>query len=551
MKDFIILKFFDLFAGLFKLMGVDYNHFRLIIQTKLNLDRRRVPSMMRNMKVNPKKDQNLFARSFFFYIFMGLMLGGMATVSTLYDLFLGETIFYTMMSLMLTNVFILEFSIDIFDVSDRDILYPLPISQKTVNLAKNVHIMLYMLAITFAFTLPYSILLGILKNIPIALVTMVTSILLLLFIFFIASILFGFLIRKFSGEKLKDIVNWVQIVMMLGAFLGFQLFNQVYSSTMLKSGLEGIREVIYFFPPSWFATIPSLLETSSFNLKNILFASLTILLSVAGYLAYIKLIAPAFERNLYKLTITEKSITKVKPPRAMKYSSLFKSNLVKSFYEFSIIMLSRERKLKQAIYPLLVMGIFFPLLTIYRSVSDENFLYADSKLYLFLYYLVMMVIPLSVYVRYSDSFKSAWIYRFLPIKNPGDIIKAAQFAIFFTFQLPVVLLASIIFLVVWKFTIIPHILAFILASIIIQLIYQKFTDHIMPFSQELKTAQTTAFRQGSYFLTILVFIPILVGVHLLATLFPNAIYLYIVLQVLTVYLLYRNHFNISWDEIKG
>jgi len=94
-------------------------------------------------------------------------------------------------------------------------------------------------------------------------------------------------------------------------------------------------------------------------------------------------------------------------------------------------------------------------------------------------------------------------------------------------------------------------LAFFLASILIQLIYQNFTDNIMPFSQELKTAQSTAFRQGSYFLTIFVFVPLLGGLHFAATLFSSGIFIYLIIQAVVIYLLYRNHFKISWQEIDG
>lgn len=549
MKDFLILKFFDLFSILFNKLGVDYLQLRLLLRLKFNLDRRRTPSVMRNMKLNLKKDRNLFAQSFIFYIIIGFMLGVMALVPTLENVFLGETVFFTMLLMMLTNLFILEFSIDIFDVSDRDILYPLPINQRTVNLAKNIHIMLYMLAITVAFTLPYTIALGFLKSIPIAFATLFGTFIALLFTFFFASLLFGIMIKKFSGEKLKDMVNGVQIFVMLIVFLGFQIFNQLYASVMLESGLSGMKSVIYFFPPAWFATIPSLFEASTCTIKNIIFAVLTVVLSVAGYLAYLKLIAPSFERNLYKLTITEKSVKKRKPPRAMRFSSLFKSQTVKAMYEFSVLMFSRERKLKQAIYPLLVMGLFFPALMVFNSVSNADFDPSGSKQYFFIYYLVMMVIPLTIYTRFSDSYKAAWIFRFLPVKNPGDAIKGAQMAIFFSFQLPVIFLASMIFLITWKFTIIPDILAFAISSILIQLIYQNFTDNIIPFSQEFKTGQSSAFRQGAYFLTLFVFVPLLGGLHFASTLLPNGIFVYLVIQLIALWFLYRNHFKISWQEI--
>ncbi len=456
-----------------------------------------------------------------------------------------------MIMMMLINLFIMEFSIDILDISDRDILFPLPIPQKTVNLAKNIHILFYMLAITMAFSLPYSIFLAVFISIPAAITSFFYTILSLLFIFFIASIIFGTLINRFSGEKLKDIINWLQISSMLVAFIGFQIFNQFISTSIESIDFTQLSKLIYLFPPAWFAAAPSLINGSDFSFIALAMAIFAVLFSLAGYGYYLKKIAPSFERNLYKLTVSEKNLKKLKQPRSIRYSSMFKSSRFQALYQFSVLILNRERKLKQSIYPMLVMGLFFPILITFQSMTSDEFNPVNSKLYFSLYYLVMMIIPLTIYIRYSENYKAVWIYRFLPIKNPGEAIKAAYFAIFYSYQLPIIFIASLLFLIAWKFTIIPQVLAIALSSIIIQLIYQKMTDKIMPFSQELKTGQSTAFKQGSYLLTIFVFVPLLGGSHFVFTLFNGGIYIFLLLQLIIFFLLYRNHFNISWQEIEA
>ena len=73
MKDYKILKFLDIFKGLFEKMDIDYESMRRILGMKLLLDSRRVSSVLTNNK-QPKKDGNNFILSLGMYLLMGLML---------------------------------------------------------------------------------------------------------------------------------------------------------------------------------------------------------------------------------------------------------------------------------------------------------------------------------------------------------------------------------------------------------------------------------------------------------------------------------------------
>jgi ABC-2 type transport system permease protein len=45
MREFTILKFFDRFKGLFLKIGIDYSVLRTILQVKLTMDQRKLPTI--------------------------------------------------------------------------------------------------------------------------------------------------------------------------------------------------------------------------------------------------------------------------------------------------------------------------------------------------------------------------------------------------------------------------------------------------------------------------------------------------------------------------
>ena len=77
MKDFVALKFLDRFKGLFEKMGIDYNVMRRIVQIKLIMDGRRVPTIInsssKRKKTEGDSDKNLFKTSLIIYFFIGLV----------------------------------------------------------------------------------------------------------------------------------------------------------------------------------------------------------------------------------------------------------------------------------------------------------------------------------------------------------------------------------------------------------------------------------------------------------------------------------------------
>ncbi len=550
MKDPFILKILDLFAPIFTRQNINYSQMRLIMKLKLIQDRRKPSLYFKNIKPSKKKDSNMYFFSLLFFGLMGLLFLSFIAVISIKSLLLGSVLFYTILMVFISYAIIIEFSLDFFNISDQVILLSKPVGYRELNVAKILHIFLYMSGLVFAISLPTVVFWAVQFSVLVSIVTLVFIMFSLLFLLFCSALLYGFILSKFSGEKLKDTISMIQIVSIIIICLGIQLFMNTALQWFAKLEISGIPPLLYLFPSTWFA-LPSYMVGSSYiSVTSLAVVLAALILTVLGFRYYFSDQAFYFEKNLYKMKIVDTKNYKRKEPLAMKFAWLMKSGLSKAFYKFSLIMLTRERRLKQVIYPFMAMCIIYPILFIYRYVikSDINIVETDQ---FFLYYFsIFMIFPISIYTNFSDYYKASWIYYYLPLKSPACIIKGAKTAMMVGYQSILFIINSLIFLLLWKFTIIPQVISMLLNSLIIQFLYQHISKRVLPFSEELKTGNNTAFTHFSFYLCSFVFIPLATLIHyLIYKLIPGFILPFILIQLAALYLLITKHYKIMWSDL--
>ena len=137
MKDFISLKILDKFSFAFEKFGVDYKIMRRILQIKLIMDCRRVPTIMTSHKKDDE-DKNFLVSSLISYVLVGLV--AMVIVISSLSLFVKMSFCLGMILFMITTTMIADFSSVLLDVKDKNILQCRPIDSKTINTAKAIHI---------------------------------------------------------------------------------------------------------------------------------------------------------------------------------------------------------------------------------------------------------------------------------------------------------------------------------------------------------------------------------------------------------------------------
>ena len=162
MQDYRTLKLLDRFEKVFSSFGVDYKIMRRILQVKLTMDGRRVPTIFsQNAKKKDKENSNQYIKSLWIYVLFGLFMIPFVLMGENYlfqmSLFFGIFTFFVMTSM------ISDFSSVLLDIRDRNILFPKPVDRKTISTAKMVHVVIYLSFLTIALV-SIPLIVGLIKN---------------------------------------------------------------------------------------------------------------------------------------------------------------------------------------------------------------------------------------------------------------------------------------------------------------------------------------------------------------------------------------------------
>lgn len=525
MHNFTSLKILDFFQPLFRTMKIDYPTMRKILEVKLTMDQRRVPTILNDMSKKKKEGKNNFLLSLLIYAFYGLMLVPF--------IFLGDSYMFQISIMIGISMFILmtslisDFSSVLLNIRDKAILNTKPIHPRTLSAAKIVHIAIYLSLITGAFIAIPSVVMIFTKGIVYFLIFLVEIILLGLFIMAFTVLVYMFILRLFDGEKLKDIINYVQILLAIGVVVGYQIVIRLFDFVD--------QEFIYDFswwhvliPPIWFGAPFELLLNQEYSIGIILLSILAVIGPIVSIYIY-SLLMPSFERNLQKLM--EESGTRKKRSWNLSESIgrfICISKEERAFYRFSSIMMSRERDFKLKVYPSLGMALVFPFIFLFNNLGYQSFSdISQGKSYLTIYFCNIIIGTVVYMLQFSGKYKGAWIFQTTPIHKHSAVYRATLKAFLVKLYLPILSVLSIVYIWIFSFRIIPDLIIVFLSAILLVLIaYRVFNNGKYPFTEPLESANQSGGNTGKMIL-LMVAVAFFVLVHFIVLAIPFGIYGYL------------------------
>ncbi|MDI6603580.1 MAG: hypothetical protein QME35_00300 [Thermoanaerobacteraceae bacterium] len=299
MKDFISLKILDKFRLFFEKIDVDYYTMRKVLQVKLTMDGRRVPTIMSNSSKSKKylsnENRNNFTLSLLIYGLFSLIFVPFILMKHNF-IFQMSFVFGFLMFMLMTSL-ISDFSSVLLDIKDKNIIYSKPVKAKTLNMAKFIHISIYMFSITFALT-GIPLIVALIRHGIIFFLLFLSEIILMdLFVIVITALLYLLILKFFDGEKLKDIINYVQISLAITIAIGYQLLCRLFDFVNFNAVFTP-KWWQYFIIPTWFASPFEVILHKNYNFNYILFTVLAIIVPIISFAIYLKLI-PQFEK-IYK-----------------------------------------------------------------------------------------------------------------------------------------------------------------------------------------------------------------------------------------------------------
>lgn len=523
MKDFFVLKLLDNFKFIYDKMGVDYKQIRLILQSKLIIDARK------NSK-DDTSERNSFYTSLIIYAILGLFSSFILLLRI--DGFVRLTIYFTFIMSVIFMAFISEFSSVLLDIKDKNILSTKGIDSKTLNIAKITHILIYIFMLSLAIS-GFGIVVASKFGIKFLLLFILSIIFIDLFMIVFTSLLYSIIIKLFNGERLKDMINIMQIGISIIFIITYQVIGNsvnLFDSTIIyESKLWNI-----FIPPMWFASTFKIALSSSVSTMNIVLSILSIIIPTACFVVYIKNISK-FEDNLNKLNDNTYKGSKKDKTLTVKISKLLCANKEeRAFFNFICSILGKDRELKMRTYPSLALSLFLPYMLVFTLYEDISVVGGCLSIYLGI---VMMIGILSI-LKYSNNAKASWIYHIAPVKSNSSIFKGTIKAILYKIYLPIMLLFSIGFIFIFKFIAVKH-LIIITLSLILTIIIITRIESTLPFSMNYSMAAMSS-NIGKLMLYMII-IGVFALIHYLVS--SNVIYTYMYILILILLIV------ISWKKL--
>ncbi|HLR03000.1 MAG TPA: hypothetical protein VK111_09705 [Virgibacillus sp.] len=530
MPDSISLKILDVFRPLFRWLGVDYPVMRNILGMKLMMDQRRQPSILSGSNKKPKG--NMFLKSLGVYALYGLFLTPI--------LFLGDNLMFQMSIIFGVTMFILmtsmvsDFSSVLLDVRDKTILHTKPISSKTISAAKVMHVAIYITMLTGAFIAVPALAILARKGVLFFLLFIVVLFLLVMLIIALTALIYIYILQFFSGEKLKDIINYMQIVLALGIIVGYQVLIRAFDFT----GMDYTYDFSWWhilIPPMWFGAPFEMVFHSNVSSELMLLASLVIIVPVLAISLYLRMM-PSFERNLQKL-MEEAHKGKPKMRRLDHFwakTVCFKKE-ERVFFHFASIMLSQEREFKLKVYPLLGMAFVFPFIFMFNIMTAGGTFQdvREGGSYFGIYFTGIMIAAAVHAIGSSGNHKGSWIFEATPVRSYKTVYSATLKAILVKLYVPVFLVLSAIFIGIFSARIVPDLLIVFVSIVLCTVIaYKLFGSKVYPFSQPFASMQEAG-NSLVYFLFMFV-VGAFAFMHFMVTFIPLSIALYVYFVMLSI-----------------
>lgn len=535
MKDFKTLKLLDKVQFIFTKMGIDYEMMRKILHIKLTMDERKVPTLFNQAASKKKKEQKYgYIKSLWIYTLYSLILIPLIIFG---DNFLFQmSITYAMIIFLIMTTMISDFSSVLLDVRDRNILSTKPISTKTVNAAKFMHIFIYLTYLTIALT-AIPLIVGLFnKGILFFILTVFELVLINVLIVVLTAMLYIVVLRFFDGEKLKDVINYIQIGLSLVLMIGYQVLIRSFEFVNLDFVVE-FHWWSIFLIPMWFAAPYELLLNGDQSLFTILCSILCVVIPLLSLWLYVKSI-PAFERNLHKLLNTSKSKKEKKNRlKELLLKIICQTNEERAFYRFASLMMKQEREFKLKVYPSLGFAFVIPFIFMFNTIRSEDVDYSISLSYLTIYF-SMLIIPSAVLMLgHSAKYKAAWIYKTFPLKDYTDLKKGSLKAFLIKLYMPMFLTLSIVFCYIYGARIIPDLLIIFVASCLYTVICYIGFGKAIPFTTPY---DEIADAQGWKSFLLLIPAGILAGFHyFMVSLFTQGTIIYLVMLGVANFILWK------------
>ncbi len=547
--------------SLYSRLGADTLQLRALLEVRLKMDDRRPLNIGRNQQ---QKKARRFSSA------LGVMVAFFTGIIYIFPLLMMDDrlsalwLFFTMYLFLLCFTLISDFSSVLFDTRDKYIVHPRPVSDRTMFLARLLHIFIYLFRIVIPMSLPGWIVMGIMYGWKAAAFFPLPLLLLVVTALFIVMSVYLIMLRIASGEKFKELLSYFQIAFSVIIFATYYLVPRGMDSAEVQHFQVAAYGWAVFTPSYWLAATFSWVHVVGEGMKGLWMLGIpAVVLPLLLLWLSLHYLAPQFAARLNRLDVLETS-EHSKPAMAVGKAStggkiyqvlarwLNRQPSAQAGFIMVWLQTARSRSFKMKVYP---MFAYVPIYFLYLMLQSKHTLAAqwrhlpETGTHLILLYMCSVVMLQAYsFLCISDQYKASWIYYAAPLHEPGAILAGAFKVIWVKYFLPFFAAVTVFVLAVWGLPAISDVALSLVnitlfAAVVARMSYRRF-----PFSQIDQSV-----KSGSKFLRALVgmSIPAALGIgHYLALHILWLKLLYLVLSSILLWLVWDSYLHTKWEAMK-
>ncbi|RKR81169.1 hypothetical protein BDD43_1313 [Mucilaginibacter gracilis] len=561
MIDKIFLWVIGLFNGVFERSGINTVQLNLILKTKLLIDERRPKGMFVGKRKTEQAAKVTTATSWG-TILVTMLMG--AFYGVLLFVFkapmLGEAAYFLFFMVLMSLTLITDFTNVLIDVRDQYIIMPRPVNDRTVSMARILHITIYVMRLALLQGIPGMIMVGFIDGVAAVPLFFLQIIEATMFTIFMVNMVYMLLMRSVSPQRVKDIVSYFQIGFSIIIFAIFRMprlfdMKSIADMTLLNHAWA------WFLPPVWIAALnEALIHFARANYTVFAMATIGVIVPFLSIWIVARVLAPGFNRTLAIMASSDGNGVSVQPKGVKKVGFIDKianrlapDPIENAGFRITWKLAARTREFKMKVYPSFA---YVPVYFVYIVLNFKGDSFADgyqqlknSSSYIFLLYMCTFVLSLILQnIAQADKYKPAWVYYALPIEKPGKILAGMYKAIISLYFLPYYIILSAIAVAVWGPAILNDILLAFFLNQAYGIILALFLVKGLPFSRPVLAKR--AGGKGFISLFILLFAAVLGFGHYLLARWEIVIWIAVPIAALANWLMFNYYRKQTWEDIE-
>ncbi|GAA4804743.1 hypothetical protein GCM10023231_37350 [Olivibacter ginsenosidimutans] len=544
------------FGPVFTRWGVDEKQLAIILKTKLLMDDRRPLTSFGNRQGKENKYSSWIS-----LLLLAIMGGVLLFFLVLVNKpFVSYTIYFGAFMAMLCLTLIADFSVILLDGRDNFIILPRPVSDRTLSVARIMHIGISVSKQVVWLALPGFVYTAIAKGFIGALLFIVQACIATALCVLLVNLFYLVAMRFLSAQRFKDLVAYLQIVFSVLIFALYYTTPSILGSALVQQLNFYTSYWLWLMPSAWIAALQEV-GAGDFSGFALTLTALAFLAPIIAFGLITNKFSKGFNRVLAGMGIESHSIREKEGLIKRQFSwcdrwsaILTKSPLESAGFKFVWRLTGRTREFKTKVYPSMAyVPVYFFFLFFIRNNGHEEMGFQErwqmalrQHTYLFIFYFSLFtLLTVFQFITQSEKYKAAWVYFVAPIRKPGLLMSGVLKAAFVKFYMPFVLIFTLLGMLFIGSSVLNDILLSAATGGIVAILICLFTVNGYPFSQPIKKSE-------GRFIANLLLIGLVGSIgfgHYLAVKYEWLVWLLAVLFTLVFWIMLRFFKKEKWEKV--